>query len=775
MKIKQQTRDVVKSQEFQTIQYGVDASNLPMLFEMLRTNLYSDLHGSIIREVVSNVDDAHIEANKRDAIGEVEWISENRILGVDCQLIIRDFGIGLSPERMEKVYGNYLSSTKRDSNDLTGGFGLGSKAPFAYTDSFYVETIFDKIKYKYLCYIDGSGLGAISLLQKSETDKCNGTEIIIPIKNESNDFQQFQDSIIRQLSYFKNIKYIGFEPPKNAVLYEDEHCIILEEAPIEHTHVVLGKVAYEIDFAAAKLDFNEGHDNSGVGLKFPIGSLQPTLSRESLFWREEVKVAVTKKLEKARKSIRDELQKEIDAEKDWGRWYGAVCKGGTKRFPHQWNFSKIKAQAQMKIGKDLFSIQNKQQDWFAGHNVRKVYPFALGRRGSSSNQDYSTAAPLAEDLVTMPYYQVERNLNAKTCLWLFLEHPEGFIVVSEVSAPVEKELLPYYEQTSKWMKTLTSYDDLPVPDDAPGTVADYNRSAYMEKVKLRKLEGKFTAKKLVDAYNNMSGDLDKCFEYRMYESKFEDHKGSIIVYGVQEDHQKLCTIAAIMTLSEKYEKKRDDGTLLFLKVSQSNMKQFGVMPNAYYVDNVLDLKTPIKDVFAAVATAHRIKPYIHKYHILEFFHDVNADMQRKYRSLHKFVEKNAVLRNWSNEKLTKLILDLCGTTNLNSEMEDYFKEIVAYFAGAELLIFPNFAMYSSEHIVRGRYNYQTKKDDPDTPGTTGIFLQKYIKENKDYIKAFLIERKKQVDGGPVTPEPHNGSIPSDIKSITIAQQALDDE
>jgi len=124
MKIQTIKTDVKKSQEFETVNYGVSTDNLPLLFQMLRTNLYSDIHGSIIRELASNVVDSHIEAGKPDAVGEIEWIDENRLLGVDAQLIIRDFGVGLSPERMRTVYGNYLSSTKRDSNDQTGGFGL---------------------------------------------------------------------------------------------------------------------------------------------------------------------------------------------------------------------------------------------------------------------------------------------------------------------------------------------------------------------------------------------------------------------------------------------------------------------------------------------------------------------------------------------------------------------------------------------------------------------------------------------------------------------------
>jgi DNA topoisomerase VI subunit B len=206
MKIQTIKTDVKKSQEFETVNYGVSTDNLPLLFQMLRTNLYSDIYGSIIREIASNVMDSHIEAGKPDAVGEIEWIDENRLLGVDAQLIIRDFGVGLSPERMKTVYGNYLSSTKRDSNDQTGGFGLGSKVPFAYTDSFFVKTVFEGTEYKYLCYIDETQLGAISLLEKKETTRQNGTEIIVPAKKQY-DKSTFQHSIFAQLTYFKNFNF----------------------------------------------------------------------------------------------------------------------------------------------------------------------------------------------------------------------------------------------------------------------------------------------------------------------------------------------------------------------------------------------------------------------------------------------------------------------------------------------------------------------------------------------------------------------------------------
>jgi len=116
--------DVKKSENFETINYGVNSDNLPLLFQMLRTNLYSDIPGSIIRELCTNVIDSHIEAGKPDAKGVIKWEDENKLLGKSNQLTIIDYGMGLSPERMKTVYGNYLSSTKRNDNNQAGGFGL---------------------------------------------------------------------------------------------------------------------------------------------------------------------------------------------------------------------------------------------------------------------------------------------------------------------------------------------------------------------------------------------------------------------------------------------------------------------------------------------------------------------------------------------------------------------------------------------------------------------------------------------------------------------------
>lgn len=107
--------------DFESIEAGMDSSSLPFILEMLSKNFYSNAIGSICREITSNCFDSHIEAKVEDAVvitmgnnEEGEFIS------------FKDVGVGLSTERIKKVFMKYFTSTKRNSNEQIGGFGLTS-------------------------------------------------------------------------------------------------------------------------------------------------------------------------------------------------------------------------------------------------------------------------------------------------------------------------------------------------------------------------------------------------------------------------------------------------------------------------------------------------------------------------------------------------------------------------------------------------------------------------------------------------------------------------
>lgn len=101
-------------------------------FNILSSTLYSDQILAVVRETICNAWDAHIEFNCKDIPIEIKL--ENN------ELTIRDFGPGIPKDKIQPIYGVYGGSTKKANGQVTGGFGLGCKAPFAYTDHFEVTS-----------------------------------------------------------------------------------------------------------------------------------------------------------------------------------------------------------------------------------------------------------------------------------------------------------------------------------------------------------------------------------------------------------------------------------------------------------------------------------------------------------------------------------------------------------------------------------------------------------------------------------------------------------
>lgn len=120
------THAVVGNQESVSMGVSDDAA----LMHILSATLYTHPQLAVVREILCNAWDAHIAAGKTDVPVQVT-LSDDR-------LTIRDFGYGIAHKDIGPIYGVYGNSTKRDDSRSTGGFGLGSKAPFAYTDNFEV-------------------------------------------------------------------------------------------------------------------------------------------------------------------------------------------------------------------------------------------------------------------------------------------------------------------------------------------------------------------------------------------------------------------------------------------------------------------------------------------------------------------------------------------------------------------------------------------------------------------------------------------------------------
>lgn len=161
---------------------------------VLSDALYSNKELAVVREVMCNAWDAHITSNRTDKKITVT-IDANK-------LSIRDYGFGISDDMIQEVYCTYGESTKRKESATTGGFGLGSKSPFALSDTFTVTSFHEGTKTVYAVSKgteDSDGLPTLQDLVKVPTTE-SGLLVEIPIT----------DNIAKKLFHLAhNVAYYG--------------------------------------------------------------------------------------------------------------------------------------------------------------------------------------------------------------------------------------------------------------------------------------------------------------------------------------------------------------------------------------------------------------------------------------------------------------------------------------------------------------------------------------------------------------------------------------
>lgn len=105
---------------------SISAENIDLVLSLVSRGIYSDPIGSLIRELTSNCIDAHTELGEQKPIlVNIKYDIEN-----ECYYIeFVDKGIGMSEERVQNIYTNFFSSTKRNTNSLIGGLTTEIPSP----------------------------------------------------------------------------------------------------------------------------------------------------------------------------------------------------------------------------------------------------------------------------------------------------------------------------------------------------------------------------------------------------------------------------------------------------------------------------------------------------------------------------------------------------------------------------------------------------------------------------------------------------------------------
>lgn len=213
-------------------------SNSKEFFDILSKNLYSDPLRAVIRETICNAWDSHIKAGKTNIPIKATYDGEN--------IVVQDFGTGIPHEDIPLVYGVFGGSTKVLDDTQTGGFGLGCKAPFAITESFTVQNIYNGIKGIYTCIRsdpDNNGLPSIRTIVKVPTDEPNG--ITVTISYSDNYCETRINSLIEDVIKFGGILANDNEDIELPI--EEEFTIFERSANDPYLLVRYGNVTYPID------------------------------------------------------------------------------------------------------------------------------------------------------------------------------------------------------------------------------------------------------------------------------------------------------------------------------------------------------------------------------------------------------------------------------------------------------------------------------------------------------------------------------------------------
>lgn len=321
MKLSELTAESILSEDFETSQFGIGDQRV--VIEILRSKMYSNPPRTIVQELLSNARDANREAHRPNTPILVHLPTP-----IDCNFRVIDYGPGITPDRMENIFVKYGNSTKRRSNYQTGGFGLGAKSPFSYTDTFNIVTVSKdelgkKKKRSYVAYIDKTKMGALSLVDTEDVsdDTMTGTMITVPVLKEdrqkfisnyvvvtefwqvrprlvdldSNEPTGFVDSSILE-SKTENPTY-----PTRKWLVEDSEgrWKVIEESRAyqrdrEHVLIIDG-IPYKLDVTAAFDDKADKDRASKFGqpiyMFFKTGEVAVTANREGIDYNNEDSVS----------------------------------------------------------------------------------------------------------------------------------------------------------------------------------------------------------------------------------------------------------------------------------------------------------------------------------------------------------------------------------------------------------------------------------------------------------------------------------------------------
>ena len=283
MIIEQPKTEVIASTAKKTNTFNIQVND--NAFAILSDKLYQDKELAVVREYISNAYDIHVQT------GNLVPCEINIPNKTNPAFEVRDFGTGLSEKDIHRLFCTYFASNKNETNEQIGGFGLGCKSGFAYSESFSVTSWFNGVKTNYIMTKMGNIPTCITG-KSYPSDEPSGLKISIPV-DESFRFDRLVPMVLDGFPRW-------FIPPQIRSILHAESLVerYLKENKdfnAEGNTIIYGNfklgnpLTHKISFTGTHFNISSYYQGN---LYFNVGEIDITPSREQIELTDKTKKAL---------------------------------------------------------------------------------------------------------------------------------------------------------------------------------------------------------------------------------------------------------------------------------------------------------------------------------------------------------------------------------------------------------------------------------------------------------------------------------------------------
>ena len=288
------------------VEFSFSKDAASKLYQMMSNYLYSDKEYAVISELSANAIDAHALVGKKDTPIAVQLPTR-----LDSEFVVRDAGPGLSEADVYRFLTSYGESSKGDSNEQIGFWGIGAKSPAAVSDTWSVISHHDGRKTHYEVFITETGIPTLKKIFEGETTE-TGLEVRVPVP--LNNHGQWRTAARRAFKHYEVKPAINEELsyPEITVVNQGtgwrqnsktnrggKLIITMREYQLDYI-----KVMGEVDITSHLRNLFSSADFANMDFVFGVGEINLSISREQIQYDKKTMDSIKARLELAYKELK---------------------------------------------------------------------------------------------------------------------------------------------------------------------------------------------------------------------------------------------------------------------------------------------------------------------------------------------------------------------------------------------------------------------------------------------------------------------------------------